>query len=219
MRDDKELQADVLDELGWEPSVDAAAIGVTARDGVVTLTGAVPSFAEKVAAGRVAERVLGVRAVANDIEVRPAGTGQRTDSDIARAAADAIAWRTTVPEGRVKAEVAKGWVTLDGEVDWHFQRASAEDAVRHLQGARGVLNHIAVTPRASVADVKSRIDAALRRSGELDAKRIRVETRAGTVILRGDVPTWLERQEAERTAWAAPGVTTVENFITITPRL
>jgi osmotically-inducible protein OsmY len=219
MRDDKGLQIDVLDELGWDPSVDTAAIGVTARDGVVTLTGTVRSYSEKVAAGRVTERVLGVRAIANDLEVRPVGTGQRTDADIARAAADAIAWRTTVPEGRVKAAVTKGWVTLDGEVDWHFQRASAEDAVRHLLGVRGVINNIAVTPRASVEDVKWRIDAALRRSAELDAKRIRVEAHDGKIILRGDVPTWVERQEAERTAWAAPGVTNVENFITITPRL
>jgi osmotically-inducible protein OsmY len=213
------LQIDVIDELGWEPSVDAAAIGVTAHDGVVTLNGNVRSFAEKVAAGDAAERVLGVRAIANDIEVRPVGTGQRTDADIAAAAADAIAWRTTVPDERVKVAVTKGYITLDGEVDWHFQRASAEDAVRHLLGVRGVINNIAVTPRASVEDVKSRIDAALRRSAELDAKRIRVESHEGKVVLRGDVPTWNERQEAERTAWAAPGVTRVENFITITPRL
>ncbi|HWE39031.1 MAG TPA: BON domain-containing protein [Isosphaeraceae bacterium] len=213
------MQIDVIDELGWEPSVDAAAIGVTAHDGVVTLNGNVRSFAEKVAAGDAAERVLGVRAIANDIEVRPVGTGQRTDADIAAAAADAIAWRTTVPDERVKVAVTKGYITLDGEVDWHFQRASAEDAVRHLLGVRGVINNIAVTPRASVEDVKSRIDAALRRSAELDAKRIRVESHEGKVVLRGDVPTWNERQEAERTAWAAPGVTRVENFITITPRL
>jgi len=217
MKGDKELQSDVLDELQWEPSIDAAEIGVTARDGVVTLTGSVPTYNEKVTADRMTKRVYGVRAVANDIEVRPRGTGERTDTDIAQAAIHALQWKTTVPDERIKLSVSKGWITLEGEVDWHYQKESAEEAVRHLLGVRGVVDQIAIKPEASAAEVKSRIEASLKRSAELDAKKIRVETHDGKVILKGDVHSWSERQEAQATAWSAPGVTQVENQITVTP--
>jgi osmotically-inducible protein OsmY len=217
MKKDAELRRDVLDELEWEPSLDAAGIGVAAGDGVVTLTGGVPSFAEKVTAERVAKRVHGVRAVANDIEVRPRGGGRRTDADIARAAADALAWKATVPEGRVKASVSEGWVTLEGEVAWNYQREAAEEAVRPLLGVRGVINQVVVRPRASAADVRSRIEAAFRRSAEVDARKVRVEACDGKVTLLGELESWAERQEADRTAWAAPGVTEVENLIVVRP--
>ncbi|APW60546.1 BON domain-containing protein [Paludisphaera borealis] len=217
MKDDKELQRDVLDELQWEPSVDAAEIGVTARDGVVTFTGCVPTYAEKVAAERVAKRIHGVKAVANDIEVRPIGTGERTDTEIAQAAVNALRWTSTVPGERVKVAVSKGWITLDGDVDWCYQKEAAEKAVHSQIGVRGVINQITIKPRASASDVKSRIEAAFRRSAELDAMKVQVETHDGKVTLRGDVRSWAERQEAERTAWSAPGVVQVEDLITVSP--
>jgi len=215
MKKDTELRRDLLDELEWEPSVDAAEIGVTVRDGVVTLTGAVKSYAEKMAAERVTKRVVGVKAIANDIEVRLRGTAERNDSDIARAAVDALKWKTLVPDDRIKVLVTKGWVTLEGDLDWQYQRDAAFEAVHHLVGVKGVNNLLAVKPRASATEVKSRIEAAFRRSAELDAQKVRVETRDGKVTLRGEVQSWSERQEAERTAWSAPGVTEVENLIAI----
>ncbi len=217
MKDDKDLQRDVLDELQWEPSLDAAEIGVTARDGVLTLRGALSSYNEKVTAEAVAKRVHGVRAVANDIEVRPRGTGERSDTDIAQASVAALRWTATVPDERIKLSVSKGWVTLEGDVDWHYQRQAAEESVHHLHGVRGVVNLIGIKPKASSSEVKQQIEAAFKRSAELDAKRIRVETHDGKVTLRGDVHTWSERKCAEQTAWAAPGVAQVENLITITP--
>ena len=217
MKSDMDLRRDVLDELEWEPSIDAAEIGVTAHDGVVTLTGDVKSYTEKMTAERVTKRIQGVRAIANDIEVRLPGTAERTDSDIARAAVDALKWRTLVPVGRIKVSVSNGWITLEGEADWQYEKDAAFEAVHHLVGVKGVTNLIALKPRASATEVKSRIEAAFRRSAELDAQKVRVETRDGKVTLRGDVQSWSERQEAERTAWAAPGVIQVENLIAIVP--
>jgi len=170
MKNDTDLLRDVLDELEWEPSVDAAEIGVTVRDGVVTLTGAVKSYAEKMTAERVTKRVVGVKAIANDIEVRLRGTAERNDSDIARAAVDALKWKTLVPDDRIKVLVTKGWVTLEGDLDWQYQRDAAFEAVHHLVGVKGVNNLLAVKPRVSATEVKSRTEAAFRRSAELDAQ-------------------------------------------------
>jgi osmotically-inducible protein OsmY len=217
MKNDLELRRDVLDELEWEPSVDAAQIGAAVERGVVTLTGAVKSYAEKLAAARVAERVRGVKAVANDIEVRLPGIAERSDAEIARAAADALKWTTVIPDGPIKVSVSRGWITLEGEVDWQYQRDAAFEAVHHLVGVNGVTNLITLKPHASATEVQSRIEAAFRRSAELDARKVRVETHDGKVTLRGDVRSWSERQEAERTAWAAPGVSQVENLILIAP--
>jgi osmotically-inducible protein OsmY len=215
MKKDTDLRRDVLDELEWEPSIDAAEIGAMAHNGVVTLSGSVKSYAEKLAAQRATERVSGVKAIANDIDVRLPGAHERTDTDIAEAAASALRWKTLVPTERVKVAVTKGWVTLEGEASWQYQKDAAFDAVHHLVGVRGVTNLITVKPRASATEVKSRIESAFRRSAELDAQKVQVETRDGKVILRGNVHSWSERQEAARTAWAAPGVTEVENLITI----
>jgi osmotically-inducible protein OsmY len=217
MKTDLQLQRDILDELQWEPSIDAAEIGVTVDGGIVTLTGRVTTYTEKLAAERAAQRIAGVKAVANDVEVNFNGTAERTDADIAKLAVETLKWRALIPEDRVKVAVSKGWVTLEGQVDWQYQRAAAEDAIRPLLGVRGVINDIIVKPRASASDVKTRIEAAFRRSAEVDAKKVRIEAHGGKVTLHGDVRSWSERQEAERTAWAAPGVSSVENLIAVTP--
>lgn len=217
MKGDTELHRDVLDELDWEPSINAAGIRVGVSRGIVTLTGSVASYNEKVTAEHATKRVDGVKAVANDIEVQLLGIHERTDTDIARAVVDALRWKTLVPDEAIKASVSKGWVTLDGEVDWYYQREAVELAIRALRGVRGVIDQISVKPRASATEVKSLIEAAFRRSAELKAEKIRVETHNGKVTLHGDLSSWTERQEAERTAWAAPGVSVVENLIAITP--
>jgi osmotically-inducible protein OsmY len=207
----------VLDELEWEPSIDAAEIGVTCHDGIVTLTGSVPSYAEKVTAEQVTQRVRGVKGIANDVESRLHGTSLWTDGDIAAAAVNTLGWKAFLPKDRIKVAVSKGWVTLEGDVDWQFQRTAALEAVRHLHGVKGVINEITIKQKVLTADVKSRIEAAFRRSAELDAEKVRVDSRSGKVTLLGELHSWSERHEAERTAWSAPGVTEVENLIMITP--
>jgi osmotically-inducible protein OsmY len=212
---DLELKKSVEAELNWEPSVNAAEIGVAVKDGVVTLTGRVDSYWEKVAAERAAARVAGVRAVANELEIHLPFSNERTDEDIARAAVNRLGWSVSVPRDRIKVKVSKGWLTLEGTVDWQYQKTAAEEAVRNLVGVKGVLNHIEVKPQVSKTEVKSAIEAALKRSAEVDANRITVESDGDKVILRGTVRSWFEREEAERAAWRAPGVRSVDNRITI----
>jgi osmotically-inducible protein OsmY len=217
MKTDTQLQHDVLSELEWEPSIDASQIGVAAKDGVVTLTGTAVSYAAKMTAERVAKRVYGVKAVANDIAVRLPGTSQRNDADIAAAVVSALKWDASLPEGRIKVTVRDGWVTLDGTIDWGFQRDSAERLVRHLTGVKGVSNDITFTARVRPGDVKEKIEAAFKRSAEVDARRVSVATQDGKVVLSGHVRSWAEREAAEQAAWAAPGVTAVESHLTVLP--
>jgi osmotically-inducible protein OsmY len=221
MNADRQLQRAVLDELQWEPSVDATEIAVTAKDGVVVLSGYVPVYAQKFVAEAAVKRVHGVKAIANDIEVRLAGSDQRTDADIATAVVNALKWDVAVPDEPIQVTVRDGWITLGGVVDWQYQKEAASRAARHLIGARGVTNSILVKPRAGPKRESTAIEARIRdaflRSAVLDSKKIRAETRDGTVILRGEVHSHMERDDAERVAWTAPGVTKVDNCITITP--
>jgi len=214
---DRELQEHVQNALDWEPSIDAADIGVSVENGVVTLRGDVRSFSEKAAAERVTLAVYGVKAVANDVNVRLRDGHARTDTDIAQAAVSALRWNTRVPDEKITASVSNGWVTLKGHVDWEYQRAAAGNAVRDLMGVRGVSNSISVEPHVSAVDVKSKIEAALKRSAEVDARRINVAVADSQVILSGNVHSWFERDEARRAAWAAPGVKAVDDRIAVVP--
>lgn len=213
----RELQEMVLNALEWEPGVDAAQIGVTVRNGVVTLTGNVTTLRQKWNAERATRHVHGVVALANDIEVMPDQTTTRSDSAIAEAVANALAWNAAVPANAVQATLRHGWVTLNGTVDWQYQREAAEHAVEHLYGVKGVANSILVKPQLSETDVKEKIESAFKRSAEIDAANVEVESHGGTVILRGKVRSLSERSEAERAAWAAPGVTKVDDRLVVVP--
>jgi osmotically-inducible protein OsmY len=214
-RTDEQIQHDVLAELKWEPRVTPNEIGVAVKDGVVTLTGWVDSYLKRWAAEEAAHRVRGVKAVANEIEVRLPSSAERTDADVATAAVRALEWDAFVPVDKLDITVSKGWVTLKGEVEWQFQKEDAERVVRRLSGVRGVSNLIVVKPRVSPSELKEKIQQALLRSAETDAQRITVEVVGSKAILKGTVRSWAEKEEAERAAWSAPGITSVENRIVI----
>jgi osmotically-inducible protein OsmY len=217
MRSDSELRADVDSELAWNPSVRNEDIAVAVKDGVVTLAGTVDTYAQLYAAERAIEHVRGARAIVNDLVVKLPGAHERSDADIAHAAINALRWNVQVPDDKIRVKVSNGWVTLEGEVGLYYERSAAERAVRPLMGVRGVTNMISLRPVPPPNDLKQRIKAGLTRQAELDADGVTVETAGSRVTLRGTVRSMLERREAERAVWNAPGVTQVTNELMVVP--
>ncbi len=214
MDTDIRIRDDVIEELDFEPSVDSAAIGVGVKEGVVTLSGHVPTYAQKSAAEKCAQRVRGVKAVAIDIEVRLASDAKRSDDEIAERALNILRWSTGLGD-TIKVVVENGWVKLNGEVDYYYQKQAAERAIRQLSGVIAVSNLVTIKPSVRPSDVKERIGKALQRSAELDAAGIKVDVAGSTVTLSGRVKAWHERKLAEDAAWAIPGVTAVRDNITL----
>lgn len=212
---DLDLRQAVLDELEYEPSIDAADIGVSVEDGTVTLTGHVRTYSQKRQAEKIVKRVKGVRAIAQDIEVRPIGGHMTADDEIAKRAVSTLTWNSSVPEEKIQVKVENGFLTLSGQVTWYYQKAAAEKAVHNIAGVKGITNQIEIKPAVSPSDVRQRIEQALKRDAELEAKRIQVQVADTKVTLEGHVRNWAEREAAERAAWAAPGVAHVVDHITI----
>ena len=215
MKTDKQLQDDVIAELEWEPSVDSADIGVAVVDGVVTLNGYVPSYAQKIAAERAAKRVFGVKAIAEELQVRFASDPKTADHEIARRILDVFTWNSLVPANRLQVTVENGWVTLTGETTWHFEADEAERVAAKISGVKGVSNAIKIAKRVQAGDVRKGIEAAFTRQADLDAKAVNIAIDGGKVVLSGHVRAWQEREAAERAAWAAPGVTQVVDRIAV----
>ena len=217
MRPNSDIERDVREELQWDPDLDATDIAISAKDGVVTLAGFVRSYTDKYEAEAAAKRVAGVVGVANDIEVRLPSVDERPDPEIARDAVAAIKSQLPISSERIKVVVKNGWVSLEGQVEWQYQKNTAENAVRRIKGVKGVSNLISLKPRAEPSEIKKKIVDAFRRSAEVDGNRIAVEAHGSEVVLKGTVRSWIEREEAERVAWSAPGVTKVEDRIVVAP--
>jgi osmotically-inducible protein OsmY len=217
MRSDSEIERDVREELKWDPDLDAEDIAISVKDGVVTLAGFTKSYSDRLEAEHAAKRVAGVHAVANDIEVRLPSIDQRPDPDIARDAIASLKAQLPISHDRIKLIVKDGWLTLEGAVEWQYQKTTAENAVRHVRGVKGVTNVISVKPKVEPTDIKRKILDAFKRNAEVDANRITVETHGSEVILKGTVRSWIEREEAERVAWSAPGITFVDDRIVVSP--
>ena len=215
MKSDAQIQKEVMAELNWQPILNAAQIGVAVHEGVVTLTGIVDSYTKKLTAENAAKKVSGVKAVAEDIQVGASPSYNKTDTEIAEAVLNALKWHTAVVEDRIRIKVEKGFVTLDGEVEWEYQRTAAKSAIENLAGIKMIYNFISVKPRITVSDLKSKINAALHRSAQIDANGIKVEISGSKVILTGTVSSIKEKEDADSAAWMAPGVSSVENRIAI----
>jgi len=214
MKNDSELKRDVLAELSWDPLVPETKVGVAVTDGVVTLTGHLDSYAEKIAAKRAAQRVAGVKAIALELSVIPVGVHQRSDTEIAEAIEHALSWNTSVPQNRVTVVVEKGWVTLSGELEWHFQRRVVERLIRPLKGVIGITDDIRLKGAVVPVNLSHRIEEALTRQAMREARRIEIEVDGSVVTLRGHVHSWAERNAAEGVTWSAPGVSRVNNQLT-----
>lgn len=217
MKTDRDLQEDILNELDWEPAVNAASIGVEVANGVATLSGHVATYPEKWAAERATERVVGIKGIASELDVNLPGLHQRNDTEIARAAAQAIDWHASIPRDAIKVGVEKGWITLHGEAEWAFIRTAAEEAVRGLMGVKGVVNRITIRPHVQPREIKTKIEAALYRRAHLDINAITVDVAKGTVTLSGEVDSLSERDAIEHAAWSAPGVQNVVDHLVVAP--
>jgi len=215
MKTDAEIQKDVIDELKWEPFLNASEIGVAVKNGVVTLSGMLDSYSKKISAEKAVKRVAGVKAIAEDIQIGISPTYSKTDTEIAEAVLNALKWHTPVKEEKIKIKVEDGIVRLDGEVDWEYQKVNAKLAIEHLAGVRGINNFITVTPRAAVADINKKIMSAFHRNATIDANRITAEVQGSKVILRGKVRSLAEKEDAEFAAWNAPGVSVLENKLVV----
>jgi osmotically-inducible protein OsmY len=217
MKSDSEIERDVREELKWDPDLNAEDIAVSLKDGVVTLAGFTRSYTDRLEAEAAAKRVAGVHAVANDIEVRLPAINQRPDPDIARDAVAALKSELPISHDKIKVIVKDGWITLEGTAEWQYQKTTAEKAVRKIKGAKGVTNVIQLKPAVQPTDIQRKIQEAFKRSAEVDADRVSVDAKGSEVILKGTVRSWIEREEAERVAWSAPGVTQVEDHILVRP--
>jgi osmotically-inducible protein OsmY len=213
--DDKTLRQDIIDELDFEPSVDSARIGVAVQDGVVTLTGHVPNYAQKAIAERTAQRIKGVRGIAEKLTVDFGAANPYSDEDIAKRCLDALDMNIVVPLAALKVKVQSGWVTLTGQVEWDFQRSAAVETLRQLRGVMGISNEVTVKPRASTIDIEQRIHSALKRHAEVEADAVKVTVKGGEVKLEGKVSTWADRYAVEHAAWAAPGVQSIDDRLVV----
>jgi len=216
MKNDQQLQQDVMDELKWDPILTASEIGVSVKNGVVTLSGYVNSYSKKIAAENAAKRVKGVSAIAEDINVRLGLDDERTDTEIAEAALDALKWNVNVPDNKIKIKVENGWVMREGDADWQYQKDAAANAVRDIAGVKGISNLIMLSPKADVSVVEKNIRRALQRSADIEANNIDIRTVGNKVIIKGKARSWAERREIERATWSSPGVTEIEDDLLIT---
>ncbi len=215
MRTDLEIQKDVMEELKWAPLLKATEIGVAVKDGVVTLSGTVDSYTKKMEAEKAAKRVTGVKAIAEEIEIKFFSSSIKNDTEIARTIADSLRWHSSVPEDKIKVKVEGGWVTLEGEVDWDYQKGAAENAIINLTGVKGINDLMTVKPQVVAKDVKQKIAAAFHRNATIDSEKINIEIAGNKATLKGVVRSWAERDDAEDAVWNAPGISSVDNQLEI----